>query len=360
MVRQRGAPGLVMGPCIVEIDRIVISYVQYDFEVNRCRNKKVNAKNIIGTNLLTKFHEDLKINVASRVLTSKNAPPPGDHFHEDRTINVSSREKNAPPPGCHVFKATKTIFNLIQDIIGTNLRLTKFHEDWTINVASRVLTSHIRKNAPPPCGHVCKATKPIFKLTQNMIGKNLMTKFHEDRIINVASRAPPPAGGHTINVASRVRKNAPPLGSHVFQAKVTIVKLIKDFIGTNLLIMFHEDWKMNVAFRVLTRNKKCVCRKHYFAQTNQPTNRQGKNNFPHYSGGGHKNALPPGGHIFQPTGIIFKLIQDIIGMKNAPPLGSNVFQAKVTIFDLIQDIIRMNLIVQLLQMFWHNTTLTKT
>ncbi|KAH3784371.1 hypothetical protein DPMN_162325 [Dreissena polymorpha] len=323
----QGAPGLVMGPCIVEIDRIVISDVQYDFEVNRCRNKQVNAKNIIGTNLLTKFHEDLKINVASRVLTSKNAPPPGGHFHEDRTINVSSRVKNAPPP------------------------------DWTINVASRVLT---RKNAPPPCGHVCKATKTIFKLTQNMIGKNLMTKFHEDRKINVASRAPPPAGGHTINVASRVRKNAPPLGSHVFQAKVTIFKLIKDFIGTNLLIKFHEDWKMNVAFRVLTRNKKCVCRKHYFAQTNQPTNRQGKNNFPHYSGGGHKNALPPGGHIFQPTGIIFKLIQDIIGMKNAPPLGSNVFQAKVTIFDLIQDIIRMNLIVQLLQMFWHNTTLTKT
>ncbi|KAH3866162.1 hypothetical protein DPMN_029218 [Dreissena polymorpha] len=43
MARQRptrGAPGLVMGPCIVEIDRIVISYIQYQFEVNRCRNEK--------------------------------------------------------------------------------------------------------------------------------------------------------------------------------------------------------------------------------------------------------------------------------------------------------------------------------
>ncbi|KAH3737537.1 hypothetical protein DPMN_044130 [Dreissena polymorpha] len=29
----RGAPGLVMGPCIVEIDRIVIRDVQYKFEV---------------------------------------------------------------------------------------------------------------------------------------------------------------------------------------------------------------------------------------------------------------------------------------------------------------------------------------
>ncbi|KAH3842864.1 hypothetical protein DPMN_116368 [Dreissena polymorpha] len=39
-----GAPGLVMGPCIVEIDRIVIRDVQYHFEVNRCRNEEVNVK----------------------------------------------------------------------------------------------------------------------------------------------------------------------------------------------------------------------------------------------------------------------------------------------------------------------------
>ncbi|KAH3886465.1 hypothetical protein DPMN_010475 [Dreissena polymorpha] len=37
-----GAPGLVMGPCIFEIDRIVIREVQYQFEVNRCRNEEVN------------------------------------------------------------------------------------------------------------------------------------------------------------------------------------------------------------------------------------------------------------------------------------------------------------------------------
>ncbi|KAH3866425.1 hypothetical protein DPMN_029488 [Dreissena polymorpha] len=37
MARQRptrGAPGLILGPCIVEIDRIVITYVQYEFEVS--------------------------------------------------------------------------------------------------------------------------------------------------------------------------------------------------------------------------------------------------------------------------------------------------------------------------------------
>ncbi|KAH3882023.1 hypothetical protein DPMN_005952 [Dreissena polymorpha] len=40
----RGAPGLVMGLCIVEIDRIVIRIVQYQLEVNRCRNEVIIVK----------------------------------------------------------------------------------------------------------------------------------------------------------------------------------------------------------------------------------------------------------------------------------------------------------------------------
>ncbi|KAH3871248.1 hypothetical protein DPMN_034442 [Dreissena polymorpha] len=39
-----GVPGLVMGPCIIEIDRIVIRDVQYQFEVNRCRNEEIIVK----------------------------------------------------------------------------------------------------------------------------------------------------------------------------------------------------------------------------------------------------------------------------------------------------------------------------
>ncbi|KAH3876276.1 hypothetical protein DPMN_000115 [Dreissena polymorpha] len=99
-------------------------------------------------NLMTKFHEDQTLNVASR------------------TINVASREK-CPAPGGHVFKATKTIFELIQDIIGTNLQ-TKLHDDRKINVTSRKthvlskfheywtknVTSRGEKTAPPPGGHV--------------------------------------------------------------------------------------------------------------------------------------------------------------------------------------------------------------
>ncbi|KAH3730502.1 hypothetical protein DPMN_056492 [Dreissena polymorpha] len=354
-------------------------------------------QDIIGTNLLTKFHDDLKINVTSRVLTRKIAPPPWwpyiigmnllTKFHEDRTINVASRVKNTPHLGDHVFQANVTIFELIQDIIKTN-HLTIFHQDWTINVASRVLfvvfvflssapglppiwpsplerrvntgdtpfqsTLHLglsggsnqrsldceasvlplehrsatsrvltRKNAPPPGGQVFKPTGIIFEFVQDIIEMNLLTKFHED---------------WTINVASRV-KNAPPLGSHVFQAKVTIFELIEYISGTNLLSKFHEDWTINVAPRPY--KEKC------------PT---------------------PGGHVFQPNGIIFELIQDIIGMnlltkfyedqtinvasrvltrfyyshikKNAPPLSSHVFQANVTIFELIQDIIETNLLTK--------------
>ncbi|KAH3795520.1 hypothetical protein DPMN_149075 [Dreissena polymorpha] len=243
------------------------------------------AQNIFGTNLLTKFHEDRKINLASRVLTRKNATPTGSHvflltgiifelvkdiigmnlltkFHEHRTVNVASRvltrfyyshiRKNAPPLGSHFFQANIIIFELVQDIIETNL-LTKFHDDWTINVASRVLTS---KNAPPlfhddrkinvtsrPCprgGHVFQPTGIIFELLQDIIGMNLLTKFHEDWTINVASRV-------------HIKKTAPPIESHVFQAMATIFELNQENSGTNLLSKFHEDWKMNVASTVLTR-----------------------------------------------------------------------------------------------------------
>ncbi|KAH3893903.1 hypothetical protein DPMN_018055 [Dreissena polymorpha] len=206
--------------------------------------KQEGLKDIIGTNLLTKFHEDRKINVASIVLT----------------------RKIALPPCSHVFQPTGIIFELFQDIIGMNL-LTKFHEDRTVNVASRVLTrfnySHIRKNAPPLGSHVFQANIIIFELIQDIIETNLLTKFHDD---------------WTINVASREKCNAP--GGHVFKATKTIFELIQDIIGTNLLTMFHEDQKLNVTTSVLTR----------------------------------KNAPPPGSHVFKPTGIIFELVQDIIGM----------------------------------------------
>ncbi|KAH3706473.1 hypothetical protein DPMN_065859 [Dreissena polymorpha] len=161
-------------------------------------------------------------------------------------------KKNAPPLGSHFFQANIIIFKLIQDIIETNL-LTKFHEDWTINVASR-------EKCLAPAGHVFKATKTIFELIQDIIGTNLLTKFHDDRKINVTSRV-------------LTRKIAPPRGGNVFQQTGIIFELIQDIIGinlltekawqpcfsskhnieTNVLTKFHEDWTINVASRELTR-----------------------------------------------------------------------------------------------------------
>ncbi|KAH3868731.1 hypothetical protein DPMN_031883 [Dreissena polymorpha] len=42
------SPGLVIAPCIVEIDCIVIKEVQYQFEVNQCRNEEIIVKGNFG------------------------------------------------------------------------------------------------------------------------------------------------------------------------------------------------------------------------------------------------------------------------------------------------------------------------
>ncbi|KAH3841565.1 hypothetical protein DPMN_115032 [Dreissena polymorpha] len=213
-------------------------------------------------------------------------------FHED--WEKMCLLKTAPLPGGHVFSLIMTIFKLVRDIHITNAK----------HVTSRV------KKTPPPGGHVF-FTDPNHYLTQLSYP-------------SVVVRSP------SLTQMNRsqdgYKKNAPPLGSHVFQAKVIIFELIQYIIRTNHLSMFHEDRRINVASRVLTR----------------------------------KNAPPPGGHVSQPADIIFQLVQDIIGLnfltkfhkdrtinvasrvKNAPPLGSHVFLANVTIFELIQDIIEFN------------------
>ncbi|KAH3803264.1 hypothetical protein DPMN_156966 [Dreissena polymorpha] len=163
-------------------------------------------------NLLTNFYED-QINEASRVLTMKYAPPPGGNF-----------------------QATGIILKHVQDINGTNLR-TKFHDNRTIHVAYTVLTM---KNAPLPWRPSLTRKNLVamfFKQTFYYSHKRKSASppgcdFHEDRAINVASRvltrfyyshiwkrASPP-GGHVFQPTDIIlmftRKNAPPLGSHVF------------------------------------------------------------------------------------------------------------------------------------------------
>ncbi|KAH3725883.1 hypothetical protein DPMN_051736 [Dreissena polymorpha] len=211
-----------------------------------------------GTNLLSKFHEDRKINVASRV---KNALPPGCHvfqpsriifklvqdiiginlltkFYEDQTINVASIVKNAPPLGSHVFQANISIFELIQNIIETNL-LTKFHEDWTINVASRELTSQMLTP------HNAHGQKAITKAHHKHI--NILTKFHEDWM-------------KTINILTKFHKDWMKTATSIVYASDLInilTKFDKDWMKTatsiiNILTKFHKDWIKTVTSTVYT------------------------------------------------------------------------------------------------------------
>ncbi|KAH3706604.1 hypothetical protein DPMN_065992 [Dreissena polymorpha] len=219
--------------------------------MNVTLEKNTPPHDIIGTNLLRKFHKDQTINVASRVLTStlkKDAPPtrfsskwtifqvvPDIIFQNDRTINVASRvltSKNCKTKFHEdwTINVASRVFTIrFYYIIWANL-LTKFHDGQTINVDSRVLT---RKKCPAPW-------QPCFLtiLYQDIIRTNLLNKFYKD---------------WTINKYFHIRKIAPPPGSHIFQPTGTIFEIIQDIIGTNLLTKFHKDWTINVACRVLTR-----------------------------------------------------------------------------------------------------------
>ncbi|KAH3699688.1 hypothetical protein DPMN_074648 [Dreissena polymorpha] len=143
------------------------------------------------TNVLTKFHENWTKHVTSRVFTC---------FHY---IHI---EKNAPPTGGHVFSPIWTIFELVRDINKTDV-LTYFHDNWAKIVTSRVFT---RKTAQPTGGNVFQRTGTTFELNQHIIKTNILTNF----------------------------------------------KLGRDFIGAKLLTKFHEDVTINVASRVFT--SKCL------------------------------------------------------------------------------------------------------
>ncbi|KAH3879153.1 hypothetical protein DPMN_003055 [Dreissena polymorpha] len=105
------------------------------------------------------FHEDWTKHLTSRVITKKMPCPLA------AINNLSHKVKNAPPPGGHIFQQTRTIFEIIHNIIST-IVLTKFHEDLTINMTSKVLT---RKKVPSPGSHDFHITGIFFKLSCNTI-----------------------------------------------------------------------------------------------------------------------------------------------------------------------------------------------
>ncbi|KAH3807145.1 hypothetical protein DPMN_135478 [Dreissena polymorpha] len=122
-----------------------------------------------------------------------------------------------------LFKPIRTIFELNRYIQKTHV-LTKFHEHWTKKVTSRVFPCfhdiHIEKTAPPPGGHVFLPIWTIFKL------------FQDDWAKIVTSRV-------------FTRNTAPPLAA--------IMTQFRCINGTNVLTKFHEDQTINVASRVFTR-----------------------------------------------------------------------------------------------------------
>ncbi|KAH3800686.1 hypothetical protein DPMN_154325 [Dreissena polymorpha] len=110
-----------------------------------CLSSVVIKANINKTKVLTKFHD-----ITSREFTRFLYTHIIKTFHDDWAKIVTSRENAlTPTPASHVFQPTcfsyfelLTYFELDQSIIRTNL-LTKFHEDRTRNVASRVFSNQM-------------------------------------------------------------------------------------------------------------------------------------------------------------------------------------------------------------------------
>ncbi|KAH3797606.1 hypothetical protein DPMN_151190 [Dreissena polymorpha] len=290
---------LEIGPCIVGIDRIVISDVQYQFKVNRCRNKEVNFQGSIaysvggdsGQDGLTDGQTDGQTSEITTLLLKRiNATPPAENViqqtrtifeliqqikvncltlwrpyfqpirpiftlcHKDRTIKVASRVLTT--------KNTRTIFKIIQDIMRTNI-VTKLNKDWIINMTFRVLT----RKCPVPL-RPCFSTRTIFKLDKDIIGTNLLTKFHEDRPLNVAynprvftmKNAPPPEKnltifheGFTTAIYINIKNNALSPCGHCFPATRTY--FFNSSNWTHLLTRFHDGQTVNLASRVLPRKQ---------------------------------------------------------------------------------------------------------
>ncbi|KAH3791069.1 hypothetical protein DPMN_169280 [Dreissena polymorpha] len=139
--------------------------------------------------------------VTSRVFTRKTAPP--TTWRPYWALKVTSRMKRRQPPWQPGFSTDLSHFQI--QLKETNV-LTKFHtapstgghfhDDWAKIVTSRL------KSAPPTGRH--------FRTRSRYHWTNRLTKFHEDRTRNVASRV------FTMFLYSQIKKTAPPTGGHVF------------------------------------------------------------------------------------------------------------------------------------------------
>ncbi|KAH3773877.1 hypothetical protein DPMN_175248 [Dreissena polymorpha] len=139
-----GLPRCFMDTCSLPVDRTKhVTSTELTRKLSRPLTIFKLSRDNTRTNVLTTYHEDW----TKKLVLDETAPPPcgNEEFpaplrpncsidrntfsyqiHDDWTINVTFRVKNAPSPNGHVLRPTGTIFDLVQDIIGINL-LTKFH-----------------------------------------------------------------------------------------------------------------------------------------------------------------------------------------------------------------------------------------
>ncbi|KAH3859541.1 hypothetical protein DPMN_102358 [Dreissena polymorpha] len=95
----RAAPRLVMGPCIVEIDRIVIREIWYQFEDNRCRNEEIIVIVIFprSVNTYTGVRSDLTISTqefeGKQILININTL---NKFEKNRKKNTDRQTDTMP------------------------------------------------------------------------------------------------------------------------------------------------------------------------------------------------------------------------------------------------------------------------
>ncbi|KAH3873456.1 hypothetical protein DPMN_036691 [Dreissena polymorpha] len=230
----------------------------------------------IGTNLLTKFHEDPTINVASTVLTRQIFMTHNGRQTIDKRLN---KGKTAPPPGGHVFSPIMTIFKLVRDIYKIDTKnvtsrkthvLTKFHEDWTKNVTSRVFT-RVGTNRPPPSFTVFKPIQvrtdrqtlaQTDQQTDQPTNQQTGQKQYVPHYYSIDRRPSQysidrsicqPWCSHVFHYM-HIEKTSPPPGGHVFPPIWTIFELVLDINETNVLNKFYDDWAKIVTSRVFTRN----------------------------------------------------------------------------------------------------------
>ncbi|KAH3798326.1 hypothetical protein DPMN_151924 [Dreissena polymorpha] len=262
---------LVMGQCIVEINRIVIREVQYQLEVNRCRNEEVIVKGVfglvwpmwtgrprVGNGAMHKVQYQLEVNQCSNeeIIVKGNFgwvwPMWAGCPRFDRIVirEVQYQFEVNQLKGnfgwvWSMWAGRPRIDRIVIREVQYQFEVNRCrNEEVNFQCSSANSDGRTDHNIPtlfkkPPARGDCNMT--YFKLNQGIIRTNLLTKIHEDRTRTVASRTTaPPTGGQVFQWSGTTFK----LNQNIMKTNIlTNFELDRCIIGTNLLTKFHEDRK---------------------------------------------------------------------------------------------------------------------